>query len=60
MPMPETYWEITVACAAPATPQSKTATKSRSRPIFKRAETARKTRGTTELPRERSREEKKL
>ena len=60
MPMPDTYWEITVAAAAPDTPKFRPATNQRSRAILSRAETARKARGTTEFPRERSREAKKL
>ena len=58
--MPETYWEITVASAAPATPRRRPATNHRSSTMFSTAETARNTRGTTEFPRERSREAKKL
>ena len=60
MPIPDTYWEITVAMAAPATPQGMTSTKNRSRPMFSTALTAKNTRGTVELPMDRSRQEKKL
>ena len=60
MPMPETYWAMTVASAAPATPRPSPATNHRSRAMFSPAETAKKASGTTEFPRERSREAKKL
>ena len=58
--MPETYWEITVASAAPAAPRFNPATNHKSNAIFKTAETARNNSGTTEFPSERSREVKKL
>ena len=59
-PIPDTYWEITVASAAPATPRPSPATNQRSSAIFRQAEIARKIRGTREFPSERSREAKKL
>ena len=49
-PRPETYWEITVASAAPATPRPSPRTNHRSRAMFNTAETARKSRGVTESP----------
>ena len=58
IPAPETYWAMTVASAAPATPRSSPTTNHRSRPMFSTADTARNSRGTTELPTERSREAK--
>ena len=60
MPMPETYCEMTVASAAPATPRPSPATNHRSSAMFSPAETARKASGTTELPSERSSAAKKL
>ena len=53
MPTPETYCEITVASAAPATPRSSPTTNQRSRPMFITAETARKMSGEAESPTER-------
>jgi len=50
MPTPDTYWEKTVAPAAPFTPQSSTRTQTRSRITFRMADTARNASGTTELP----------
>ena len=49
-PTPETYWEITVASAAPATPRFSPITNHRSRAIFKTADTAKKISGVTESP----------
>ena len=60
IPRPDTYWEITVASAAPATPRLSPATNHKSSTILRPAETARKIRGTREFPRDRSREAKKL
>ena len=50
MPMPETYCAMTVAPAAPATPKLRPMTNHKSSAIFKTAETAKNTSGTTELP----------
>ena len=50
MPTPERYCDITVASAAPATPLLNPSTNRKSKPIFKIAETAKNTSGTTELP----------
>ena len=58
MPIPLTYWAITVAIAAPFTPRFKPATNQISKPIFKIAEIARKTKGISELPKERNNDEK--
>ena len=58
MPIPETYWEITVASAAPATPRFKPKTNQRSRKMFKMAETAKNNSGTLEFPSARSRDAK--
>ena len=51
---------MTVAPAAPATPQWSTSTKTRSRTTFKTAAIPRNSKGTKELPTERSSEAKKL
>lgn len=58
--MPETYWAMTVAYAAPLMPSGRYATNQMSSAMFKRADTARKISGTVEFPRERRRQEKKL
>ena len=50
IPMPETYCAMTVAPAAPATPKLRPMTNHKSSAIFKTAETAKNTSGTTELP----------
>ena len=50
MPIPETYCAMTVAPAAPATPKLRPMTNHKSSAIFKTAETAKNTSGTTELP----------
>ena len=49
-----------VAAAAPPMPQPKTATNSKSSPMFNSADTARNTSGTVELPKARSRQAQKL
>ncbi len=56
--MPETYWAITVASAAPATPRPRPSTNQRSSTMFNTAETARKISGARELPTARSRDAK--
>ena len=58
IPMPETYWAITVARAAPTTPRPRPSTNQRSSTMFNTAETARKISGARELPTARSREAK--
>ena len=50
IPIPDTYWDKTVAMAAPSTPQAKTSTKSKSKRIFKIAEIAKKSSGAMEFP----------
>jgi len=50
IPTPETYWEMTVAWAAPATPKSRYTTKRMSSTTFIRDERMRKRRGVTESP----------
>ena len=50
MPTPDRYCEITVACAAPATPSFKPMTNQRSRIILSIDDTARSKSGITELP----------
>ena len=60
MPMPETYWDMTVASAAPATHLLNTSTNTKSSTIFITAEIPKKIRGTTELPRALKRDAKKL
>jgi len=50
MPTPDTYWEKTVAPAAPATPHPSTMTHRRSSTTFRMADTAKKISGTMELP----------
>ena len=49
-PIPERYWAITVASAAPTTPRSHPIANLRSRAMFTAAETAKKPSGITELP----------
>ena len=56
--MPETYCEMTVASAAPATPRPSPSTNQRSSAMFSRADTARKASGTTLLPTARRKEAK--
>ena len=58
--MAETYCEMTVAEAAPATPKGMTRTNKISKKMFNSAHTARNSRGTLELPTARSKEAKKL
>ena len=60
MPMPETYWDSTVAWAAPVTPSCSPATSHRSSAMFSTTDTARKASGTVELPSDRSSAAKKL
>ena len=60
MPSPDRYWEMTVAAAAPDTPHLRPMTNHRSSTIFSAADTAKKARGTTELPTARRNEAKKL
>ena len=50
MPIPERYWEITVAIAAPSTPNFNTITKNKSNPILSIAEIAKNISGIIELP----------
>ena len=50
MPIPERYWEITVAIAAPSTPNFNTMTKNKSNAILSIAETAKNISGVIELP----------
>ena len=50
MPIPERYWEIIVAIAAPSTPNFNTITKNKSNPILNIAEIAKNISGIIELP----------
>ena len=59
MPIAEAYCARMVAAAAPPMPQPKTATNSKSSPMFSSADTARNTSGTVELPKARSRQAQK-
>ena len=58
MPAAEAPWAITVAPAAPATPQPRPSTNQRSSAMFTAVDTPRNTSGAAELPTERSRQAK--
>ena len=60
MPRAETPWAITVAQAAPATPQPATSTRYRSRATFSTVDTSRKISGAAEFPTLRRAAAKKL
>ena len=57
-PTPDTYWEMTVASAAPATPLLRPTTNQRSRKIFITADMARNISGVLESPMALSRDAK--